>query len=61
MKMEPYESVLQAIRPEVSFTIRIFRASQLGPLQVGYSISPTGKSLAGDTTEEAFPVFRNGL
>jgi hypothetical protein len=49
--MEAYEKALEAVPREVSFgheTIRVFRGPELGPLQVGYSIGPTGESLAGD-------------
>jgi hypothetical protein len=49
--MPPYGQFLDAIAPKVSLgytTIRIFRASELGPQQVGYSITPTGQSLIGE-------------
>jgi hypothetical protein len=50
-EMQSCDQLLEAIQPEVSFgytTIRIFRASELEPQQVGYSITPTGQSLTGD-------------
>jgi hypothetical protein len=49
--MTPYEEILETIRPEVSFgvtTIQVFRAGDLKSLQIGYSVSTEGKSLAGD-------------
>jgi hypothetical protein len=49
--MDAYESVLDTIKPEVSFgcsTIRVYRPRELASGQVGYSISPTGESLSGD-------------
>jgi hypothetical protein len=49
--MQPYHRLLDTIEPKVSFgyaTIRIFRASELGPKQVGYSMTPTGQSLIGE-------------
>jgi hypothetical protein len=49
--MEPYDTILNAIRPKVSFgcaTIHVYRPSELKVGQVGYSISPTGESLVGD-------------
>jgi hypothetical protein len=49
--LEPYETILKAIRPKVSFgcaTIHVDRPPELKSGQVGYSISPTGESLVGD-------------
>jgi hypothetical protein len=49
--MQPYAQLLDAIIPKVSFgytTIRIFRSAELGPQQVGYSVTPTGQSLAAE-------------
>jgi hypothetical protein len=49
--MQIYEKALEGIRSRVSFgynTIRVYQASELKSLQVGYSISPTGDSLTGD-------------
>ena len=49
--MEPYEHLLNTIRPETSLgsaNIHVYRPHELKLAQVGYSISPTGKSLVDD-------------
>jgi len=53
--MQPYEEILGAIKPEVSFgytTIRIFPISELAAEQVGYSITAIGQSLTGEKDGE---------
>ena len=50
--MEPYETVLNVIRPKVSFgsaTIRVYRPLELKSGQVGYFTSASGESFIGDT------------
>jgi hypothetical protein len=49
--MHSYEPLLSATRPETSLgctTIYVYRPSELGARQTGYSISPTGASLVGN-------------
>ena len=49
--MDAYESILVAIKSELSFgcsTIRVYHPSELASGQVGYSVSSTGEILSGD-------------
>jgi hypothetical protein len=48
--MKACETALKSILPRVSFgyeTIYVFRSPELEAQQIGYSVSPAGKSLAG--------------
>lgn len=49
--MEPYEIMLSAIMPEISFgctTIHVYQPAEIEAGQVGYSISSDGKLLIGE-------------
>ena len=51
--MEKYEKILETLHQRISFGyggIHIYRPAELSAEQIGYSVSPDGESLTGETS-----------